>query len=77
MTLTETSGNVSGNGNMVGPGGSLAVTVTGTYQPPNTGLSIASSGFSDLSLTAVVGETQMTGIPRSGFTGTAVTLSRQ
>ena len=78
MTLQEASGNVTGNGNITGPGGSLAITVTGTYSEPNAALALHSTGFSDLSLTGVVGEAQWTAqFQGSGFTGTSVTLSRQ
>jgi hypothetical protein len=78
MTLQETGGQVNGNGSITGPGGSLAITVSGTYNEPNAALAIASSGFSDLSLTGVVGEEQFTGnFQGSGFTGTSITLQRQ
>jgi hypothetical protein len=78
MTLQESGGQVTGNGNITGPSGSLAITVSGTYSEPNAALAIASSGFNDLSLTGVVGEEQFTGtFQGSGFTGTAVTLHRQ
>ena len=78
MTLQEASGNVTGNGSIVGPGNSFAISVTGTYSEPNAALALHSPGFSDLSLTGVVGETQWTGqFQGSGFTGTSVTLSRQ
>jgi hypothetical protein len=78
MTLQESGGQVNGNGSITGPTGSLAITISGTFQRPNAALAIAAQGFNDLSLTAVVGEETMSGtFQGSGFTGTAITLHRQ
>lgn len=78
MTLQETNGQVAGNGSITGPGGSLAITISGTYNEPSAALAIASSGFNDLSLTGTVGETQFNGqFQGSGFTGTPIVMTRQ
>jgi hypothetical protein len=78
MVLTEANGTVTGNGTTVGPGGSISQTISGTYVPPNVLLSLHTEGFEDTNISAVVGETQMTGtMTGSGFNGTSITLTRQ
>lgn len=78
LTLTETNGTVSGSGTLAASGGSVAVTANGTYVPPTLSLTISAPGFSDLNLTATVGEQQMTGtLNGSGFLNSAVILNRQ
>lgn len=78
MTLTETGGAVTGNGTTTGPGGSVSEAITGTYVPPNVSLSLHTEGFEDTNVSAVVGESQMTGtISGSGFSGSPITFNRQ
>lgn len=78
MTLTETNGQVTGNGTTTGPGGAISETITGTFVAPNVSLALHTEGFEDTNISAVVGETQMSGtVTGSGFSGTAITLVRQ
>jgi hypothetical protein len=78
MTLTETSGSVSGNGTLVSAGSSIAETISGTYSRPQVSLNFHSEGFSDSNLSGTVGETTITGtLTGSGFQNLAITLTRQ
>lgn len=78
LTLVETTGNVTGNGTLVSPSASVALSVAGTYVPPALSVSVTAPGFNDLNLSATVGETSMTGtLNGSGFSNQAVTLTRQ
>ena len=78
MTLQENaSGTVSGNGNLSATS-AIAFTVAGTYVDPNVSLTLSAPGFADLSLSAIVGQTEMRGtLNGSGFVNTAIVLSRQ
>lgn len=78
LTLTETDGSVSGNGTLSVPGDALALTVTGTYAPPNLSLEMTSPGFEPLNLSGDVSEDEIDGtLNGSGFVNIAVTLTRQ
>jgi hypothetical protein len=78
LTLTETDGTVSGTGTLSVTGDALALTVTGTYAPPNVSLQMTSEGFEPLNLSGEVDEEEIDGtLNGSGFVNIAVTLTRQ
>ena len=78
MTLTETNGTVTGSGNIATGTDAIALDANGTYSPPNVSLTLTAPGFSNMNLTATVGQTQMTGtINGSGFVSASVSLTRQ
>ena len=78
LTLTETSGTVSGTGTLSVSGDALALTVTGTYAPPNVSLQMTSPGFEPMNLSGEVTEEEIDGtLNGSGFVNIAVTLTRQ
>lgn len=78
MTLTETSGSVSGTGNINSPTLAEAINVIGTYAEPNLSLTLSSACCTDINLSAIVGETSMTGtLNGSGFITSSITLTRQ
>lgn len=76
MVLTEASGAVTGTASLVGAS-SVALTVTGTYAAPSLGLTMSALGFNSLNLTATVSGKTMTGtLNGSGFSNTAITLTK-
>lgn len=78
LTLTESDGTVSGTGTLSVTGDALALTVTGTYAPPNVSLQMTSPGFEPLNLSGDVTEDEIDGtLNGSGFVSIAVTLTRQ
>jgi len=78
LTLTETDGTVTGNGTLSVTGDALALTVTGTYAPPNLSLEMTSAGFEAMNLSGEVSEEEIDGtLNGSGFVNIAVTLTRQ
>lgn len=78
MTLQETGGSVTGDGNLSGGGFATALTVTGTYAPPNAALALHAPGFSDISLSGAVSDRTLTGVMNgSGFVGVSITMARQ
>jgi hypothetical protein len=78
MTLTETSGTVTGNGNISSPTLAEAINVNGTYTEPNLSVSLTSECCNPINLSATVGETTMTGtLNGSGFINATITLTRQ
>ena len=78
LTLTETSGTVGGTGTLSVTGDALALTVTGTYAPPNISLQMTSPGFEPMNLSGEVTEEEIDGtLNGSGFVNIAVTLTRQ
>jgi hypothetical protein len=78
LTLSETNGAVTGSGSLTSPSFSNALTVTGTYVPPSLSLTLSAPGFSDMNLTARVGDTSLTGsLNGSGFINSGITLTRQ
>ncbi len=78
LTLTEASGTVSGTGTLSVPGDAVALTVTGTYAPPNVSLQMTSTGFEPMNLSGEVSEDEIDGtLNGSGFVNIAVTLRRQ
>lgn len=78
LTLVETSGSVTGSGNISGTGVAEALDATGSYSAPSLSLNLTSPGFNTINLTAVVAETQMTGtLSGSGFVNAAIALARQ
>lgn len=77
LTLSETNGAVTGNGNVTTASDAFAITTTGTYAPPSLSLTVRATGFQDMNLTATVGETNMTGtLNGSGFLNSGITLNR-
>jgi hypothetical protein len=78
LTLTEGDGTVSGTGTLSVSGDALALTVTGTYVPPNVSLQMTSQGFEPMNLSGEVAEDEIDGtLNGSGFVNIAVTLTRQ
>ena len=78
LTLTETDGTVSGTGTLSVTGDALALTVTGTYAPPNVSLQMTSQGFEPMNLSGEVTDEEINGtLNGSGFVNIAVTLTRQ
>jgi hypothetical protein len=78
LTLTEGDGTVSGTGTLSVTGDALALTVTGTYVPPNVSLQMTSQGFEPMNLSGEVAEEEIDGtLNGSGFVNIAVTLTRQ
>ena len=78
LTLTETDGTVTGTGTLTVPGDALALTVTGTYAPPNASLQMNTQGFEPMNLSGKVTEDEIDGtLNGSGFVNIAVTLTRQ
>jgi hypothetical protein len=76
LVLTENTGTVTGTATLTGAT-SIALTVTGSYSAPTVGLTMAAPGFSSLNLTATVSGKSMTGtLNGSGFTNTAITLTK-
>jgi hypothetical protein len=77
LTLNETDGEVSGSGNLGNAGVQAAITVDGTYSPPSLSLILSSDGFTDMNLSAEVGETNIVGeLNGSGFINADITLHR-
>ena len=78
LTLTETDGTVTGTGTLTVPGDALALTVTGTYAPPNASLQMNTQGFEPMNLSGEVTDEEIDGtLNGSGFVSIAVTLTRQ
>jgi hypothetical protein len=78
LTLTEIDGTVTGTGTLIVPGDALALTVTGTYAPPNASLQMTAQGFEAMNLSGEVTDEEIDGtLNGSGFVNIAVTLRRQ
>lgn len=78
LTLNEADGTVTGEGTLGNAGGAIPVAATGTYDVPNVSLTLSSEGLESVSLTAVVGKTEMRGtLSGSGFTERPIKLTRQ
>lgn len=78
LTLIETSGTVSGSGNIAGSTVATALTVAGTYTEPSLSLILSSQRFNDINLGGTVSETEIVGsLNGSGFVQSNITLTRQ
>ncbi len=80
LNLTETDGNVTGNGTLTAPGLGLPITASGTYTRSiaSTSMTLSSPGFETMNLNATITEQRMVGfLNGSGFTNAAITLDRQ
>lgn len=76
--MVESAGQVTGNGTFTDASGADAITVTGTFVPPNAALTFAFVGFNPISFTATqTNDHQLTGtLNGSGYVNFAVTLYR-
>lgn len=76
LNLTDAGGAVTGAGSLSG-GTTSALTVTGSYQPPNLALTLASGVKQPVALTAWVNRDSMVAhLNGSGFVGEVITLKR-
>ncbi len=77
-TLQDTDGEISGNGSLSTATASVALTIEGTFSPPNLTLTVSPQGYEDFSFFGTVGETSMKGrLNGAGFVNRTVTLDRQ
>jgi len=77
-TLQDTDGNISGNGTLSTATASVALTIEGTFSPPNLTLVVSPQGVEDFSFFGTVGEESMKGrLNGAGFVNRTVTLDRQ
>jgi hypothetical protein len=77
-TLQDTDGGISGNGSLSTATASVALTIEGTFSPPNLTLTVSPQGVEDFSFFGTVGETSMKGrLNGAGFVNRTVTLDRQ
>jgi hypothetical protein len=79
LTLIENAGSVSGTGTITNtPTGTRALTVTGTFVNAAFTATMSSGTLQPIALQATVAGSSMTGnLTGSGFTGEAITLTRQ
>lgn len=80
LNLSETNGNVSGNGTLTAPGFGVNISASGTYvrSTASASLTITSPGFEPMNLNATVTDTRMVGsLNGSGFNNAAISLDRQ
>lgn len=79
MTLVENGGVVTGSGTLTNtPTGTRAQTVTGTFASPTLDVTLSSGSVQPVALHGTVGGNSMAGsLTGSGFTGDAITLTRQ
>ncbi len=78
VTLTETDGTVTGTGTLSVTGDALALSITGTYAPPNVSLQMSAPGYEPMNLSGEVSDEEIDGtLNGSGFVNIAVTLRRQ
>lgn len=78
LTLTQSGSNITGSGSLSGPGGTEAVTVTGSFAKPNVSLTLTAAGFSPINYSAELNKNRLVGeMNGSGFSNLAVTLTRQ
>lgn len=80
LNLSETNGNVTGNGTLTAPGVGVSITASGTYvrSTASASLTLSSPGFETVNLNATVTDTKMVGsLNGSGFVNAAISLDRQ
>lgn len=79
MVLSQTGTSVTGTGQLVGTGGSFALTVAGTYVKPAVALTLSATGFSSINFaSSAVSQTAMPGtLNGSGYSNDALTLTRR
>lgn len=77
LQLTQTDAAVSGTGAFSGPGGSAAMTATGSYIKPTVSMTLSSPGFEPINITGTLNGDALNGTANgSGFINSAVTLTR-
>ena len=77
LTLQQAGTQVTGNGSLTGPGGSAALTVTGSYTAPSFSLTLDSPGYTPLNYAGTVnGKTMVGTLNGTGVTNVSVTLTR-
>ena len=79
ITITENRGTITGSGNLVGPGGSIAATITGTRANASLSMTLNATGYFPMNFTGtVVDRATITGtFTGSGFTNEPITLLRR
>lgn len=79
VTINETGGSVTGSGNMSGPGGSVAMQVSGTRSGVALSLLLVAQGYEPTNFTGTIqSNTTITGsLTGSGFTDLSITLTKQ
>lgn len=79
LTLAEASDQITGNGVLSVPGsGGIAVAATGTFSDPNFTITLSSQGYQDMAFVGAVDGDAISGtLTGSGFSGQAVSLTRQ
>ncbi len=77
LTLSETGGNVTGNGTLTAGSESLPLTVSGSYSAPDLTLTLNSPCCDPATLAATIEGGVMTGqLNGSGFSNLEITLTR-
>jgi hypothetical protein len=71
-------GEISGSGSISTATAAVALTIEGTFSPPNLTLTVSPEGVEDFSFFGTVGEESMKGrLNGAGFINRTVTLDRQ
>ena len=77
-TLQDTDGDISGSGSLSTATDTVALTIEGTFSPPNLSLTVSPQGFDNFTFFGTVGEESMKGrLNGAGFVNRTVTLDRQ
>lgn len=78
LTIARQGAEISGAGNFLFLDGSTAITVSGTWVPPNISLVLSSAGFQDTHLGGTLQAGVIDGLLNgSGFSNVGVVLSRE
>jgi hypothetical protein len=76
--LQDTDGEISGTGSLSTATAGVALTIEGTFSPPNLTLTVSPEGVEDFSFFGTVGEESMKGrLNGAGFINRTVTLDRR
>ena len=77
LTLTESSGTVTGAGTFTTTAQSVPLQATGSYAAPHLSLTLSAQGFNNMNLSTTVGASSMAGVLNgSGFLNEAVSFQR-
>lgn len=79
MTINQSGSSVSGSGNISGPNGSIASTVSGNRSGADLSLTLSAQGYEPSNFTGkIVSATTITGsLTGSGLTDFSITLNKQ
>jgi prepilin-type processing-associated H-X9-DG protein len=78
LTIARQGSDISGSGNFLFIDGSTAITVNGTWVPPNISLVLSSAGFQDTHLGGTLNAGIIDGLLNgSGFSNLEMVLSRE